>query len=107
MFQAKDIIEFEKKHEYMLAGRKSLIAESGLCKSRSNKHQQARKRCREVAHELIKKDPQIDSIKIAIDNPRMQEAATRENGAKYQDKTIRNWIKNLFPKHARRHGRRS
>ena len=47
------------------------------------------------------------TIDEAIWDDRMTQAATKVNGEMYAPKTIRDWIKDLFPEEARKPGRRS
>ncbi|RJP94032.1 MAG: hypothetical protein C4518_04565 [Desulfobacteraceae bacterium] len=72
----------------------------------SRAHQQARDRCRDVARQILKENPKMDTIGEAIWDKRMMEAATKDTGYNYSKKTIRGWIKDLFPDTARRPGKR-
>lgn len=70
----------------------------------SSRHQQAKKDCREVARRLLEEKPNI-TISEAIDHQEMIGASERENGNCYLEKTVRNWINDLWPDEARRPGR--
>ena len=72
----------------------------------SRQHQQAKERCREIAKQILKENPRIDTVKEAIFDDRMTEAATKTDGDMYAERVIHDWIKDLFPKKARRPGKR-
>ncbi len=72
----------------------------------SKPHQKAKERCREIAKQILKEKPDIDTISEAIFDDRMTEAATKADGDMYSEKVIRGWIKDLFPDKARKPGRR-
>jgi len=68
---------------------------------------EAKRNCRKVATQILKEKPGIMTIDEAIWDDRMTQAATKVNGEMYAPKTIRDWIKDLFPEEARKPGRRS
>lgn len=72
----------------------------------SNQHKQKKEQCRKIAKQILKEEPNIDTISKAIWDNRMTAAATKDTGENYAERTIRGWIKDLFPATARKPGKR-
>ena len=62
-------------------------------------------KCREVAKKLIEQNPK-KTIADAIRHDDMKNVSKRKDGNSYTEKTIRNWIKDLWPDEQRKPGRR-
>lgn len=99
-FKKEDVEKFERENpNYILQS----VTENA--NHVSKQHQQARERCREVASRLLKENPKL-MIHEALIHEDMIPVSKKENGKYYGDDTIRGYIKDLFPKEARKPGRR-
>jgi hypothetical protein len=99
-------LEFEKKHNITV----DLEEDKNKSKTEVEEkkllpHQEARIKCREVAEKLREQNPPI-TIADAIKHKNMKEVSKKKDGSFYSDKTIRDWIKDLWPPEMRKPGRR-
>jgi hypothetical protein len=106
-FRIDDLKKIKEKYNFPKFN--ELTAESTalvICRPiKQRPSQKAKAECRKIALQLLKEKPKI-MINDAIFDDRMSKAATKRNGYMYAEKTIRNWIKDLFPDEARSTGRR-
>jgi len=110
-FALSRIEEIEKKFNFLPEKqtdpypKEESQADEGLIKKKLRPNQRAKNKCREVARNLIKRNPTI-TIAAAIRHEDMIEVLKKKDGSLYLDDTVRGWIKVLWPEKLRKPGRR-